>query len=163
MTIHTNHMDETATSFTLPTGDFYDLEIRVHLRTDASGHEHVRAYMHEDRGLWWLQTKYPVTGFLPQLAADVFASKICGCQQYLVFPPNTLCRRCSSTARISIAKQCVICLSDEISWIGKKCATCVDGIICHGCLLSCKTPTSCPLCKSLYPVLKRKFDRDDDE
>ena len=80
-------MDETLRHFTMLTSDF--IEVNIHMvtgpRPDLDNGD-LRAHVSEgehDRIMLVLHGTYPQHGYLPQLAADVFALKMCACKQRL--------------------------------------------------------------------------------
>lgn len=116
-----------------------------------------------------LPDHYPLVGFLPQLAADVFRMKICPCRLFFCVSGKDACKGCIQTVTASDTKSCVICF-EPCTTVGAKCMTCVDGVVCRDCLWQCKDQSACPVCKVVYRrFLKRvreervRDDSSDDE
>ena len=166
-TICTERMDETRRYFTMLTSDF--IEVNIHMvtgpRPDLDNGDLRAQVWQGEHGEFKLvlHGTYPQHGYLPQLAADVFALKMCACKQWLCTPGKHYCILCLQTPTYASMKTCVICL-EACSSVGKKCLTCADGIVCTACLYQCKDRTTCPVCKVAYPAfLKRKHEESDDD
>jgi hypothetical protein len=164
-TICTEHMDETLRHFTMLTSEFVEVIICIGKGDPNNGDLHAQVLDgYKSGGLQFqLPDAYPRHGYLPQLAADVFALKFCACKQRLCRPGEHVCVLCLQAPTYASTRTCVICL-ETCKSVGKKCLTCADGIVCTACLYQCKDQTTCPVCKVAYPAfLKRKHEESDDD